>query len=410
MTAEIISVGTELLLGTTVDSNAATLGQALARHGITCRHRQTVGDHLGRLTEALQLALSRSDLVITIGGLGPTQDDLTREGIAAALGLPLVAQPALEKHLRAEFERRGLRWVESNLRQTMLPEGAEALSNPHGTAPGLWCESGDKIVTALPGPPREFGPMVAGPLGERLAAKSGSEPIQTRTLKVVGVGESRVEELLADLMAGSHPTLAPYAKTGEVHLRLAAQGSQAAADAVFDPVEAVIRERLGWHVVGRDDESLESRVLDLLASRGETLAVAESLTGGQVVERLCRIPGASRVLVGGVVAYVNTVKRDLLGVQPNTLQEFTAVSGETACEMAEGVRNKLGAAWGLSTTGVAGPGPDSEGHPEGLVFIGLAGPNSTASERHVFGLGREINRARAAQAALIRIYRDLVHI
>lgn len=407
-TSEIISVGTELLLGTTIDSNAAELGQELARLGVSCRHRQTVGDHLGRLTEAIQLALSRADLVITIGGLGPTQDDLTRDAIAAATQLPLEPNAVLEAELRALFERRGLRWVDSNLRQTMVPKGGVPLPNPHGTAPGLWCPVGHQVVAALPGPPREFRPMMQGPFADRLREASGFDPIHTRVLKVVGVGESRIEELLRDLMEGSRPTLAPYAKTGEVHLRLAVQAPEAEAHAIFDPVEAIIRERLGWHVYGSGEDTLESRVLSLLEDRRETLAVAESLTGGLIQQRLTSVPGASKVFVGGVVSYSNEAKKHLLNVSPETLDQVSAVSAEVAEQMAHGVRHSLQANWGLSTTGVAGPGADSLGHPEGLTYVGWDGPFGPGTQVYTFGMGREINRSRAAQAALTQLYRLLV--
>lgn len=406
MIAEVVSVGTELLLGATIDTNAARLGEVFAECGISCQQRQTVGDNLGRLTEALWLALSRSDIVVTIGGLGPTQDDLTRDGIAAALGSPLLLDPDLERTVREIFEKRGLRWVDSNLRQCHRPACGVGIANPHGTAPGLWCEKDGKILIAMPGPPREFGPMLMGPVREGLARLGGGGVIHSRTLRVTGIGESRIEELVRDLIDDEQPTVAPYAKTGEVHLRVTAKApSISEAEVILAPVVAEIHQRLGWHCYGEDATSLEAAVIEALGDR--RLAVAESLTGGGVMSRLTGVPGASRVLAGGLVAYTNAIKVAQLGVDPGVLAEESAVSETVARQMAEGIRNRLGVDFGLATTGVAGPGPDDRGNPEGLTYLALSGPTGTTVEQHQFGMGREINRARATQAALTFLYRSL---
>ncbi len=408
MNAEIVSVGTELLLGTTVDTNAAFMGEILAECGLACTHRQTVGDNLERLTAALRLALSRADVVITIGGLGPTQDDLTRDGIAAALENPLVHDSQVEASIRATFEARGLRWVDSNARQAMRPECGEIIANAHGTAPGLVCRKGGKVVLALPGPPREFNPMASGGVKGILASLSGGQVIHSRILRVCGLGESRVEELTLDLMAGSNPSLAPYAKTMEVHLRLtAAAGSVEEAERLIEPLEKQVRERLGWHVYGLNEISLEAAVVHRMAEKGETLSVAESCTGGLLGARLTSVPGSSRVFTGGLIAYSKAIKHSELEVSPEVLREHTAVSEPVAIEMCLGSAKKFGSDWALSITGVAGPGPDDDGNPEGLVFIGLKGPESEMVARHQLGKGRENIRTRAAQLALTLLWQKL---
>lgn len=408
MKAEIVSVGTELLLGTTVDTNAAQLGEALARYGIACTHRQTVGDNLERLTDALRLALSRADLVITIGGLGPTMDDLTRDGIAAALEDELTHDPEIEAHLRDLYAKRKLRWVDSVSRQAMRPASGSVLENAFGTAPGLVCRKAGKVVCALPGPPREFGPMMSGPLALVLAELSGGRVIHSRTLRVCGLGESRVEELTHDLMGSENPTVAPYAKPFEVHLRLtAAAETLEEAGNLIRPLEEQVRQRLGWHVYGADEDTLESAVWQALHERGQTVCTAESCTGGLLAGRLTEVPGASTVFVGGVVAYNETVKTRELGVPDSLLREHTAVSEAVAVAMAEGARHKFGADFALSVTGVAGPGPDADGHPEGMVVIALAREGEMEVGAHHLGRGRASVRQRATQAALTLLWKRL---
>ncbi len=408
MNAEIISVGTELLLGSTVDTNAAAMGVLLAECGVGCTHRQTVGDNLDRLTEALRLSLSRADVVVTIGGLGPTLDDLTRDGIALALDDPLVLDPDLEVSIREIFSARNLKWVESNARQAMRPSCAVALQNDFGTAPGLWCEKDGKIVIALPGPPREFNPMAQAVVRERLAARAGGGTIFSRVLRVCGLGESRVEELTQDLMDTSNPTLAPYAKTWEVHLRLTARaGSVEEAQTMLAPLEAAVRERLGWHVYGVDETELEDVVIKALISRGQTVAVAESCTGGLLGGRLTGTPGSSAAFVGGVIAYTEEVKMRELGVSAESISTHSTVSEEVAREMALGTRKKFGSDFALSVTGVAGPGEDAAGNPEGLVYIGLANGDKVEVSEQRLGRGRSSIRVRATQSALTLLWARL---
>ncbi|MCH8980344.1 MAG: competence/damage-inducible protein A [Armatimonadetes bacterium] len=401
MTAEIVAVGTELLLGDTVDTNSAELGKVLAQLGVSHTHRQTVGDNLERLSEALKLALSRSDIVFTIGGLGPTQDDLTREGIASALEDELVLDEQVLQGVRDKLSTRRVPFVPSQKRQAYRPACAETIENDNGTAPGLVCRKDGKTVIALPGPTLEFMPMLQGPVRRLLAEIGDGSVIHSRTLKIVGLGESMVEQKLGDLMSSERPTVAPYAKLGEVHLRLTAQAASVEeAREIIAPVEARIRERLGDAVFGGDEDTLEAVVLQLLRDRAERLAVAESCTGGGLGARVTSVPGASDVFEGGVVSYSDHVKSSLLGVREQTLAEHGAVSEQCAAEMAEGCKKATGAEWGVSITGVAGPDGGTADKPVGLVYIGVSGPDGTVVERHIFPGTREAVRNRSVQQAL----------
>lgn len=414
MQAEIVSVGTELLLGQTTDTNATELGRAFAALGIDHFRRQTVGDNLGRLTEALTTALNRADLVVTVGGLGPTEDDLTREGIAAALGVPLVEDPDVVDHLRRLFRTRGLTWTDSQRRQALKPEGAEALINPNGTAPALWCPAGGKVVVALPGPPSELVPLVEKEVVLRLAASLGGNPLFSRVLRVVGVGEAAAEEKLRDLLAGQAFTLAPYAKLGEVHFRVSVKApSLNEAQPVLDQAEQEIRGRLGRAVYGIDGQDFESVLVELLRGKNLTVGVAESCTGGGLGSRFTNAEGASDVFLGGFLTYQNSVKADLLGVDAAILEApaHGAVSEECARQMAEGCRARLGCDVALSVTGIAGGAPYVENgvtKPNGLVFVGMATPDGTHVQKHQWGGNRSTVRGRAVQAALIQLYHWLV--
>ncbi|MCW5936656.1 MAG: competence/damage-inducible protein A [Fimbriimonadaceae bacterium] len=408
MRAEIVSVGTELLLGQIVDSNAALAGEVFAECGVVHTNRQTVGDNLPRLVEALRLALSRSDIVLTIGGLGPTEDDITRTGIADALGLELVEDPEVARSLRAFFEGRGLPWVDSQLQQARRPAGSTVVPNPNGTAPGLICPKGDKTVLALPGPRGEFRPMVTGPVREWLLTANPGQTIRSVVLRLVGIGESVVEDRLRDLMHGTDPTVAPYAKTGEVHIRVSAQAAtEAEAFARIAPVREEIQSRLGHNVYGEGDSPLEAVLLQELRQRGQTLAVAESCTGGGLGYRLTSIAGLSDVFLGGFLTYSNEAKTRLLGVPKDLIEAHGAVSPECAEAMAEGCRERLDADYALSVTGIAGPGGGSEEKPVGLVYTGLAGPGGARSARNLFRGGRAVVRERAVQAALVNLWEAL---
>jgi nicotinamide-nucleotide amidase len=408
MTAEIVSVGTELLLGDTVDTNAAALGRVFAASGLAHYHRQTVGDNPTRLREALELAFARSDLVVTIGGLGPTSDDITREVVAQTLGLELIEDSGILERLKAMFRSRGRAWVETNAKQAQRPAEAAILDNPNGTAPGLYIPVGDKVAILMPGPPSEFLPMLENEVAPILARLGSGQVIASRVLRLVGIGESQVEADLGDLMDGSNPSLAPYAKTWEVHLRLTAHAdTRSGALALIAPLEAEVRERLGEHIYGVDDEELEDVVVDLLTRRNETLAVAESCTGGGLGERLTRVSGSGEAFLGGVISYANTAKINLLGVVPEDLAEYGAVSEQVAREMARGARERLHATYGIGITGVAGPGGGTAEKPVGLVWIGVSGPEGTHAVEHRFGGQRQTVRARSQTAALTMLWRVL---
>ncbi len=409
MTAEIVSVGTEILLGQIVDTNAQQIGQLLPQFGIAHFWRQTVGDNLDRLTVALRLALSRSDLVFTIGGLGPTQDDLTRDGIARALDDELIHDPEIEAHLRDLFRHRPEAWVGSQLRQAMRPSCSTPLPNPNGTAPGLICEKGGKTVIALPGPKGEFGPMLEGPVREYLARRTQGGTIASRVLRVCGIGEAAIEDRIRHLIHGSNPTVAPYAKIGEVHLRVTAFApTRQEAERMLEPVAREIRDAFGAAVYAEGSRSLEEVVLDLLRERRATLAVAESCTGGGLGHRITSVPGSSDAFLGGLVTYSNDAKVRLLGVPEGVLSEHGAVSGPCAEAMAQGAARALGADYAASITGIAGPDGGTEEKPVGTVWIGTFGPGGARSARFLFRNSRQGVRDRAIQQALILLRERLL--
>ena len=375
-TVEILSVGTELLLGSIVNSDAQALSRELSGLGLNVLYHSVVGDNPGRLKAAVELAKSRADVLITTGGLGPTCDDLTKQVLAEAFGKKLVYHPECAEDIRAFFRRTGREMTENNLQQAYLPEGCDVLDNAWGTAPGCAFTAEGTHVVMLPGPPSECLPMFR----ERAAAWLGALSegvIRSRTLRVFGLGESAVEALLRNRMNElANPTLAPYAKEGEVELRITAKADTAdEADALIAPIEGEVRALLGGLIYGADVSGLEQVVLDGLRGRGLTLGTAESCTGGLIAKRLTDFPGASSVFRGGVVSYTNGVKAGVLGVSQALLDEQGAVCAEAAKEMAQGARKVLGCDVAVSVTGVAGPGPDDRNNPVGLVYTALAAPD-----------------------------------
>jgi nicotinamide-nucleotide amidase len=400
--AEILSVGTELLLGQIVDTNAAYLAKALSALGISVYRRVTVGDNMDRLLIALREALSESDIVLTIGGLGPTMDDITRDGLATAFDDTLVRDVGIAQMLTAFFQKRGMPVLESNLRQAMVPTDGRALENPHGTAPGLLFEKNGKAGIALPGPPNEFIPMVENHVIPYLRQKTGNVgTIRSRVLRIAGVGESLVEEYVKDLMMDANPTVAPYAKVGEVHLRVTAKAdTPEEADALIHDRTLLLYERLGNAIYGEGDAPIESAVVVALKERGQTVATAESCTGGLLAQRITDIAGSSHVFMGGVVAYSNTAKSDLVAVPAETIERVGAVSMEVAKALAEGVRARFGTTYGVGITGIAGPDGGTPEKPVGLVYLAVAHPNGCeVDEVHYIG-SRSIVRHRASQTAL----------
>ncbi|MFY9233098.1 MAG: competence/damage-inducible protein A [Fimbriimonadaceae bacterium] len=408
MTAEIVSVGTELLLGQITDTNAQHLGKVLAELGIPHQHRQTVGDNRDRLVEALRLALRRSDIVLTIGGLGPTQDDITREAVASALNDEIIVDEAALAGLREFFSSRGLPWVDSQIRQAWRPACGRLIENPNGTAPGMICEKGSKVVVALPGPRGEFVAMVDGPVRDALARFGGGEVILSRLIRICGLGESLVEERVRDLLESSNPSVAPYAHPGEVHLRITARAkSSQAAQEMIAPVEEQIKAALGTAVFGTDETTLEAAVIELLSNRNATVAVAESMTGGGLGERFTNVAGSGDAFLGGFITYDLGLKKKLLGISAEILDnpEIGPVSEKCAREMAARIRELTGATYGVSITGNAGPTSDKGAKPIGMTYIGVAGPGGVEVEEHQFRGQREFIRRRAEQASLAMLRR-----
>jgi nicotinamide-nucleotide amidase len=402
MRAEILSVGTELLLGQIVDTNAAYIARALADLGIDVFFKQTVGDNPQRIQEALRLALGRADTVLITGGLGPTEDDLTVDAVASALGEQLVEDVAVSEHVRMFFAARGRTPTSNVFKQALVPRSARIIPNGRGTAPGIHLERDGQMIFIMPGVPYEMEAMMREYVLPTLRARAGGQVIRSVVLRVTGEGESAVEMRIKDLLAHTTPTIAPYAKLGEVHLRLTAKGP---ADTVAQQLvdgERRVRERLGTLIYGRDDQSLEEVVGRLLARGGATLAVAESCTGGLLAQRLTSIPGSSAYFLEGIVAYSNAAKMALLGVPQAVLDAHGAVSAEVAEAMAGGIRERAGATFGVSITGVAGPAGGTDEKPVGLVYLGLAGAGDPQHRRVTFGgqPGRAGIRHLAAQAAL----------
>lgn len=407
--AEIVSVGTELLLGQILDTHAPRMAKILAECGIGCRRRATVGDNLDRVVECFKEALSRSDILITIGGLGPTEDDLTRDAITIALEDTKSVDENYAEVLERFFTSRNLKFVKSNLRQAERPSSARFIDNPYGTAPGLLCQKNGKVVIAMPGPKGEFNPMANGPVKEFLSTVTGGSVIHSRILRVCGLGESFVEDQIRALLESENPSVAPYAHTGEVHLRVTAKaGSVAEADTLIDPMEAKIREILGNAVFGVDDTTFEQATLEMLRDHGFTLALAESVTGGGLANRIASVPGASQVFLGGMVAYSADMKVNHLGLDRALIDKHGPVSEQVAHAMAVRARDLFGASYGIATTGNAGPTSDVGGQPVGLVFVAVAGPNGVEVSRSQFRGVREDIRRRAEQTALQLLRQQLL--
>ena len=374
MNCEVLAIGTELLLGQIIDTNSSWIGEQLALAGIDCHYQAKVGDNPDRIRKAIGDAVERADAVIICGGLGPTQDDITRDVIAEVMGVELVRDPAIEDKIRAMFGSRGRDMPANNLRQADVPVGASVMAQQPGTAPGLICPVGDKVIYAVPGVPYEMKEMVAGSVLPDLARRAGTQAaIRSRVLRTWGQSESGLAELLADRIAEldelHNPTLAFLASGIEgLKVRITAKADDdEACEAILAAEEERLWPLLGDYVFGRDDENMEAVVLRLLEERGLTLAVAESVTGGLISARLTDAPGASKAFRGGVVSYFSEVKYDVLGLPDGS----PVVTLEAAKAMADGVRKHLGADVGIGVTGVAGP-DEQEGQPVGTVFLGWA--------------------------------------
>ena len=401
MTAEILCVGTELLLGNITNGNARWIAEQLAALGIAHHRQIVVGDNRERLITELRAAPVRCRVLITTGGLGPTPDDLTTEAIAAAFEAPLVEHPQIWEEIQARLATRGRPCAASNRRQAFLPEGAELLPNPTGTAPGMiWSPRPGFTILTFPGVPSEMQAMWQATAAPWLQAAGLAEGVfASRMLRFWGIAESDLAERVDDLLEASNPTVAPYAGSGEVKLRITARASTAAeAEQMLEPVEQEIRERTGSLCFGVDDDDLASVVLEQLRRGDHTLAVAESCTAGGLGAALAAVPGASDVFLGGVIAYANRVKQELLGVPAELLASHGAVSDPVAQAMAAGVRRATGADWALAITGVAGPAGGTAEKPVGLVHIAVAGPDGCSSEGVRFGASRGRNWIQALSA------------
>ena len=407
MNAEILAVGTELLLGNTVNTNAANLSQMLSELGINVLWHTVVGDNPARLRRAVSIARERADLIITTGGLGPTYDDLTKTVLAESFGRKMVFHPEEERYIRELFGRRGRAYTDNNRQQAYLPEGCVVFRNLWGTAPGCAFEAGGTHVVMLPGPPNECLPMYRHCAVPYLQDLSG-DTLVSRFVRVFGLGESQVEAMFrADMERMTNPTLATYAKESEVMLRVTAKApTRDEAAAMCQPVVQRLKAELGEYVYGVDVDSIEAAVLPLLRDRGLTFAAAESLTGGLIGARFTALPGASEVYRGGAVTYCDEVKTALVGVDAGLLAEKGAVSAPVAAAMARGVRKATGADIGLSATGLAGPDGDGT-NPVGTVFVGLAAPDGTWVRHLALGGGRGRVRALSAGHAFDMLRRWL---
>jgi nicotinamide-nucleotide amidase len=389
--AEILCIGTELLLGNILNGNARWLAEQLATLGVPHHRQLVVGDNRERLIQTVREAAGRCRLLITTGGLGPTPDDLTTEAIASAFDTPLEEHPEAWADIQAKLVQRGRTPTPSVRRQALIPRGASLLPNPTGTAPGvIWSPRPGFTVMTFPGVPSEMQAMWHQSAVPWLRQAGLSEGVfASRMLRFWGVAESALAEQVDDLLALANPTVAPYAGAGEVKLRLTARADdEAAARALLAPLEAELRARTGSLCYGADDDSLASVVLAALRQRGQTLSVAESCTGGGLGAALAAVPGASDVFLGGVIAYANSVKQALLGVPAEVLERHGAVSDPVACAMADGARRISGSSWAVAVTGIAGPGGGSDSKPVGLVHIALSGPDGTQSEAVRFGSSR----------------------
>lgn len=405
--AELIAVGSELLEPWRTDTNGSYLARVLGERGIAVRFRTVVGDTAEDLEGAFRVALERSDLIVATGGLGPTIDDLTREAVAALLGLPLLEDEGLAAKIGERFLRHGLTMPPQNRRQAMVPRGADVLPNRLGTAPGLWIARGDARIVLLPGVPEEMRQITEESVLPRL--QGTGERFAHRIIKIAGLAESEVDRRLETVARRAAPvawTILASPAQVEIHLRerVPAGGRPEGIERIDGEIAAV----LGAHLAARDEETIEEVTGRLLVGRGATLATAESLTGGGIAERVTRIPGASRYFRGGVVSYVDDAKRDVLGVAPQTLRDRGPVSRETAVEMARGARRLFASTWALSATGYAGPEGGGPDRPPGTTVLCLAGPGVETIRELNFPGTREVVRERSCRSALDMLRRALL--
>jgi nicotinamide-nucleotide amidase len=409
-TAEIIAIGSELLAPDRTDTNSLWLTEQLNSIGIEVMLKTIVGDDDGRLEEAIKDALKRSKVVITTGGLGPTEDDITRKVAARALGRRLFLDEEVLQEIRDRFQSFGRPMPERNARQAMVIEGAVVLPNPNGSAPGLYIEHQGTAIALLPGPPRELQPMFQDHVRPKLVSKAGNIRVVRRVLKVAGMGESAIDEKIAPIYTQyTNPQTSILFNKSEVEIQLTARGrTENDAEQLLDKVSAQLEERLGHSIFSFRAETMEEVVGLRLSLGGYTLSVAESCTGGLIAQRLTEVAGSSAYFIEGVVAYSNDAKMRTLGVEPMLLMEHGAVSAAVAEAMAEGIRKRASTDFGLSVTGIAGPGGGSDEKPVGLVYIALADDLQTQHRKLMLPGDRHLIRWRASQAALDLLRRRLI--
>lgn len=410
MKAEIITVGTEILLGDIVNTNSQFLAKELASIGVEVYYQETVGDNETRLLNLLEEAFKRSDIVITTGGLGPTNDDITKEIAAKYFNQELVFYSDLWENIKSYFEKLGLKPTENNKKQAYFPKDCIILDNPNGTAPGVILKKENKMIILLPGPPKEMIPMFNNKVKSYLQSLTDYKLV-SKTLRFIGIGESELEEKLIDIInSQSNPTIAPYAKENEVTLRITAKSKDdEKANDLIKSIEEKIKDRVGKYIYGYDDTTLEETVAKLLVKNNMTIAVSESCTGGMVSSKLIDYPGISQSFIEGCVTYSNEAKMNRLGVKKETLDKYGAVSSETAIEMAVGIAKNLNTNIGLSTTGVAGPGGGTDEKPVGLVYIGIYINGDVKVKKCNFSGSRDKIRSRATNEALNLLRLELLN-
>ena len=410
LTAEIIAIGSELLAPDRTDTNSLWLTEQLNRLGIEVKLKTVVGDDDARLEETIKDATRRSKVVITTGGLGPTEDDITRKVTARALGRRLLLNEDLLTEIRQRFQNFGVAMPERNSRQAMVIEDAEVLPNPNGTAPGMFIDHKGAAIVLLPGPPREMKPMFENHVASKLASRAGSQKVVRRMLRVAGMGESAVDEKIAPIYSQyENPQTTILFNQSEIEIHLTARGrTEADAEALLDRLSEQIEERLGNSVFAFAGETMEQVVGLKLSVGGYTLTVAESCTGGLLAQRLTDVPGSSKYFIEGVVTYSNDAKMRALGVEPILFLEHGAVSAPVAEAMAEGIRNRAETDFGLAITGIAGPGGGTDEKPVGLVYIAIASESGTEHRKLNLPGDRHLVRWRASQAALDLLRRRLI--
>lgn len=407
MKAEIMSVGTEILLGDITDTNSAFMAQELAPLGIDLYWISVVGDNMGRLVEVLRRAWDRSDLVLLTGGLGPTEDDITREAIARMLGEELRVDPEVEKWLRGFFSSRGYPMPERNIKQATVIPSSQPLYNARGTAPGWWVQRDGKVLVTMPGPPVELQLMWQEQVLPRIKQLLGGDIIISRTIKTLGMAEAAVDETLSPLLSSTNPTIGIYAKMDGIHVRITAKAKgETAVRQMLAEMESRVRELIGDRIWGVDEQTLEGVVGELLLQRNLTLATMESCTGGLLASYITDVPGSSRYFKGGAVTYTNEMKV-AMGVPRELIEQHGAISTQVAEAMARAARERLGGDVGVGITGVAGPG-DAEGKPRGTVHIGIVAGDRAETFSYRYGFPRQQVKRWAVLGAMFQLRRILL--